>query len=191
MFMGVRASRGFTLIESVVAIIIMAIAMITLTSFLFPQVEESARPHYEVRAAALANSLLTEILARGYDQNSDFDGGMERCGEGSRVCSASLGPDGIDEIDNGVRKPQNFNDVDDYLGCWTTNSASDTYCSNKVGNLDDIFGNNISNEYPNFAANIEVSYATIAGSAQFKKIDVTITAGRYGDYIFSAHRGNY
>ena len=183
----VRVVKGFSLIEMIVAIVIMAVAMISLTSFLFPQVQDSARPHYEVRAAALGQSLLTEVLARGYDENSDSDGGIRRCGELSSSCTAQsdFGPD------SGETTPDSFNDVDDYIGCWATNSASEAYCSDVTGNLNDIFGNNISSEYPNFAANVNVVYDSIAGNTQFKKVSVTITAGRYGEYSFSAVRGNY
>ncbi len=35
---------GFTLVESVVAMVIMGIAMVTIASFLFPQVFRSADP---------------------------------------------------------------------------------------------------------------------------------------------------
>lgn len=188
---GARFKQGFTLVESVIAIVILGIAMVSLTSFLFPQVQDSARSHYEVRAAALASSLMTEVFARGYDNNSDFDGGVERCGEGTRVCSGTYGPDGSNEINAGVRYPQNFNDVDDYIGCWTTNTASETYCNNRVGSLEDILGNSISSEYPNFAADIDVVAATVTGKSNYKKITITVTAGRYGEYSFSAYRGNY
>ncbi len=73
--------QGFTLIESIVAMVIIAIAMVTLISFLYPQIERSATPHYQTRAAHLGQSLLSQILARGFDHNSDFDGGKKRCGK--------------------------------------------------------------------------------------------------------------
>ncbi|MFC1234806.1 prepilin-type N-terminal cleavage/methylation domain-containing protein [Vibrio sp. F74] len=191
-------SAGFTLIESIVAIVIIGIAMVSLTSFLFPQIEDSARSHYEVRASALANSLTTEILARGYDHNSDPDGGLIRCGENDSngvlvLCSTTLGPDaGTDEFDGTTRQPENFNDVDDYIGCWYTNEASKAHCTeSKVGSLSDVLGNSISNEYPNFAANVTVEKDTIGGSSQFKKVRVEIVTGSYGSYDFIAHRGNY
>ena len=191
-------AAGFTLIESIVAIVIIGIAMVTLTSFLFPQIQDSARSHYEVRASALANSLMTEILARGYDHYSDPDGGITRCGEndanGDLVsCSTSLGPDaGSNELDGTERKPENFNDVDDYIGCWYTNEASKSNCTeSEVGSLTDILGENISDEYPNFVANVVVVEDSIDGSSQFKKVTVEIVAGNYGAYDFVAHRGNY
>lgn len=184
--------QGFTLIESVVSIVIIGTALITLTSFLYPQILDSARSHYEVRASALANSLMMEVLARGYDHNSDSDGGIIRCGEGGTSCTTTLGPDGINEIEDGVRKPENFNDVDDYIGCWFTNEPSKSLCTDgTVGNLTDILGANISAEYPNYVADINVEKATIDGSSEFKKVTVSVTASNYGSYTFVAHRGNY
>lgn len=188
-----KKATGFTLIESIIAIVILGVAMVSLTTFLFPQIQDSARSHYEVRASALANSLMTEVLARGYDHYSDPDGGIVRCGENGVSCSGSLGPDiGTNELDGTVRKPQNFNDVDDYIGCWYTNEASKSHCTeSEVGNLTDILGENISDEYPNFVANVAVARDTIGGSTQFKKVTVEIVAGNYGSYTFVAHRGNY
>ncbi|WCE30009.1 type II secretion system protein [Vibrio sp. SCSIO 43137] len=178
--------KGFTLIESIVAIVVMGVAMVTLTSLLFPQFQDSAKPQYEVRAAALANSLLTEVMARRYDENSNPDGEVVRCGEGDPcTLQSAFGPDGTES------DPASFDDVDDYIGCWTTNTASNAYCSTVAGNLDDVFGDAISSEYPNFAADIDVVSATIAGNSQFKKVTVTVTAGSYGEYQFSAYRGNY
>lgn len=188
-------ARGFTLVESIIAIVIFGFAMVTLTTLLFPQIEDSARPHYEVRATALAHSLMTEVLARGYDNNSDPDGGMERCGEGSRTCSTTLGPDAANgEVNNTTkqRSPENFNDVDDYIGCWFTNEASKSYCEEaEVGKLTDILGADISRQYPNFAVNISVERAAIDGANIFKKVTLKVTAGRYGSYTFSGLRGNY
>ncbi|GAL10359.1 MSHA pilin protein MshD [Vibrio astriarenae] len=72
--------RGFTLIESVIAIVILAIAMLTITTMLVPNVLRSAEPQYQVRAAALAETLFNQILSRSFDENSAHDGGLERCG---------------------------------------------------------------------------------------------------------------
>lgn len=90
-------SRGFTLIESIVVIIVLGIAMVTITSFLAPQVASSADPQYQNRSVALGQSLMNQILARGFDEHSDFDGGLVRCGDaGATACSApsELGVDG-------------------------------------------------------------------------------------------------
>ncbi len=187
-----RRTYGFTLVESVISIVIIGIAMVTLVSFLYPQIQDSARPHYEVRATTLAHSLMTEIISRGYDHNSDPDGGIVRCGERGVTCTTTFGPDDSSEINSGTRFPQNFNDVDDYIGCWFTNDASKSNCSlAEAGSLTDVLGGDISDKYPNFTANVSVEAGSIDGSDQFKKVTVEIVAGSYGTHSFVAHRGNF
>ncbi len=188
-------TAGFSLIEILVAMVVMAIAMVGLAAFLYPQIQDSARPHYEVRATALAQSLMTEIISRNYDHNSDSDGGIKRCDEaGATACSTTIGPDaGSSDFDaSGKLQPQNFNDVDDYVGCWFTNTASKSFCTSSTQrSLTDVLGGDISNQYPNFVANITVVLVSIDGKKQFKKVTVAVTAGSYGTYSIIAHRGNF
>ncbi|PMO33523.1 type IV pilus modification PilV family protein [Vibrio breoganii] len=201
--MAVKKSAGFTLIESIIAIVILGIALITLTSFLFPQIAQSAKPFYEVRASALANSLMTEILSRNFDENSDHNGGFYRCGEEgylddndvaiSCTSEGDFGPDG--EIT--LEPPELFNDVDDYVGCWYTTPQSQSACRlDEAGSLTDIFGNDIADDYLGFRAEVEVVYDSdsrlgVTDKALFKRVTVTITASQYGDFKFSGYRGNY
>ncbi|MDF5139074.1 type II secretion system protein, partial [Vibrio parahaemolyticus] len=77
-----KKSSGMTLIEMIIAIVLMGIAMVAFTSFLVPQIRDSAIPHHQTRASALAQSFMSQILARGFDENSDLAGGETRCGEG-------------------------------------------------------------------------------------------------------------
>ncbi|MEZ9304176.1 MSHA biogenesis protein MshD [Vibrio breoganii] len=203
--MAVKKSAGFTLIESIIAIVILGIALITLTSFLFPQIAQSAKPFYEVRASALANSLMTEILSRNFDENSDHNGGYYRCGESDYIdddgkiitCTTELGPDGNEVDSDGKRFPEFFNDVDDYIGCWYSTPQSQTACRlDEAGSLTDIFGNDIADDYLGFRAEVEVVYDNdtrlgVTDKDLFKRVTVTITASQYGDFKFSAYRGNY
>ncbi|GEA52483.1 MSHA pilin protein MshD [Vibrio inusitatus NBRC 102082] len=199
--MAVNKNAGFTLIESIVAIVILGIALVTLTSFLFPQIAQSAKPFYEVRASALANSLMTEILSRNFDENSDHNGGFYRCGEdvytNTNDEEITCTPQNLFGPDNG-EPPELFNDVDDYIGCWYTTEQSQDGCNNtsQGGSLTDIFGNDIAKDYLGFRAEVEVVYDndTRLGASDtdlFKMITVTITASQYGDFKFVAHRGNY
>jgi len=121
-----KKSGGFTLIEGIVAIVIMGIAMVTLTSFLFPRIEQSATPHYQSRASALANAFMTEILARKFDHNSDDNGERFRCDDNIHpdfpvlvtppTCSTGLGEDKVLGTVDSESRTQ-LNDVDDYIGC--------------------------------------------------------------------------
>ncbi|CCN71803.1 prepilin-type N-terminal cleavage/methylation domain-containing protein [Vibrio nigripulchritudo] len=189
--MAVKA-KGFTLIESVIAILVLGISMSVLLTILFPRVENSASSQYQVRASILAQSMMTEILARGFDDNSDPNGGIVRCDEtGATSCTTTL------DAETG-ETPETYNDVDDYVGCWYTNNASE--CSAGVtakGNLNDIFGDDISSDYRNFRVEVSVVYDPDSRFGftdslnRYKKITLTVFAGKYGEYNFRAYRGNY
>lgn len=182
--------RGFTLIESIIVMVIMGIAMMTLFTFLYPQVESSARSYYQTRAAHLGKGILTQILSKGFDNNSDFDGGDVRCGENNAPsCSLSLGRDGNEQ------DAQHFNDVDDYIGCWWTVRESDC-SSNAAGGLNDLLGADAAKKYANFTVTIRVHYVNtnfspVSTTSELKQVELDIQAGRHGSYQFTGYKGNY
>ncbi|SEF70696.1 type IV pilus modification PilV family protein [Vibrio hangzhouensis] len=188
-----RANRGMTLIESVVAMVILAIALITLTSFLFPSVKKSAMPHYEVRAAALGQAVLNQILAVSFDEHSDREGGLARCDESGVLCTppGQLGAESDEQ-------PAFFNDVDDYIGCWYGANAQQQ-CGQGLP-LTDIMGGDGVQDYRNFVVNVQVEYdvdtalggqVTSQQTSQFKKILVEVSASNFAAYRFVAYKGNY
>ncbi|WP_427980905.1 type IV pilus modification PilV family protein, partial [Agarivorans sp.] len=70
-----RVAAGFTLIELIVGIVVMAIALVVISSFLVPQARRSIEPVYQFRAAELGSSLMNEILSKSFDEQSDHTGG--------------------------------------------------------------------------------------------------------------------
>ncbi|KLN65407.1 MULTISPECIES: type IV pilus modification PilV family protein [Vibrio] len=173
-------SRGFTLVESVIVIVVMGIAMLTISSFLVPQISRSADPHYQTRAAALGQSVMTQILARKFDQNSGNQGGIPRCSStdaGSTPCTA-IGSFGIDtgETNN---NPDAYNDVDDFHGCWEPLGA------NSCRDLNLLVGGTT---YLNFRVDVAVTYAV---TNQLKRIRLTVTASNQTPIVLNAYRGNY
>ena len=183
---------GITLVEMIIVIVLMGIAMGAFTSFLVPQIRDSAKPHYQTRAAALGQSFMSQILARGFDENSDFDGGGLRCGEslpGALNCSSHLGPDSGEFI------PENFDDVDDYLGCWSTPVTLGQCQGTSRGTLSSILGVSSEDKYPNFRVEVGVGYdnlvAPVIGITHYKKITVTVFASNTQPLKLTAIRGNY
>ncbi|MGO2497038.1 MAG: type IV pilus modification PilV family protein [Vibrio litoralis] len=194
-----RAQRGFTLIESIVAMVVMGIAMTILFSIFFPRVEDSGRPQYIVRASALGQSVMNTILARSFDQNSDPSGGVIRCDDTTAnsdldtdppKCSTQLGPDDGESVAN------DFNDVDDYSlsdgsQCWSQPEAAN------CAPLSDLI--NDSTKYPNFKVEVSVIDANTpeltanqpSGTHIMKKITVTVSSQRYESFKIVAYRGNY
>ncbi|CCN83276.1 putative MSHA pilin protein MshD [Vibrio nigripulchritudo SFn27] len=186
--MTLAKNGGFTLIESVIAIIVLGISMSVMMTLVFPRVENSARSQYEVRASILAQSIMSEMLARGFDHESDPNGSIMRCDEVSAAaCTTTLGPDGSETY-------LTFNDVDDYIGCWHTGDSTDCTLSVR-GTLNDILGTDLSENYPNFRVEINVAYDLAIGPSdglhRYKRIELTVVAGRYGKLRFSSYRGNY
>jgi MSHA pilin protein MshD len=198
-----RKHIGMTLIEMIIAIVLMGIAMLAFTSFLVPQIRDSAIPHYQMRAAALGQGFMSQILARGFDQWSDFDGGVFRCGEPSLTphpdnpsngCSATLGVDTkYGEISN---NPSTFNDVDDYIGCWSTPTTVGQCQGVKRGSIADVLGKSGEDKYRNFRVEVGVAYdnlsaAKTTGITNYKKITITIFASNTQPLTLTAIRGNY
>lgn len=96
-------TKGFTLIELIVGIVVLSISFSLLTSLILPLSEKSAKQLHQVRASELGQSMMNEILARAFDQQSDMAGGLVRCSEGTTVCTSPdedddphFGPDGTE-----------------------------------------------------------------------------------------------
>ncbi|PMJ39073.1 prepilin-type N-terminal cleavage/methylation domain-containing protein [Vibrio cyclitrophicus] len=66
--------KGFTLIESVIVIVLLGFAALTLSSFLAPQSVKSSDANYYNRASALGSSVMSRLLAQSYTDIDTFDG---------------------------------------------------------------------------------------------------------------------
>ncbi|HHX8465537.1 TPA: type IV pilus modification PilV family protein [Vibrio diabolicus] len=192
-----KKSSGMTLIEMIIAIVLMGIAMVAFTSFLVPQIRDSAIPHYQTRAAALGQGFMSQILARGFDENSDFDGGTVRCGENGVSCTDvnKLGAD--KKLDGSLEtKPIDFNDVDDYIGCWSASTTASQCDGSPRGNISDVLGADSTEQYKNFRLEVSVAYDDLTDKApdeitDYKKVTLRIFAGNTQPLTLTAIKGNY
>lgn len=190
-----KLQRGFTLIESIVAMVVMGIAMTMLFSLFFPRVEDSGRPQYIVRASALGQSVMNTILSRGFDQNSDPSGSRIRCDDDGnpdaadveiKECIGATGADG--------EAPDAFNDVDDYIGCWY---ADDVQCSGTYTYpLSELINN--SEQYPHFKVVVDVidvnnngNEESVTAPHSMKKVTLTVSAQNYESIKLVGYKGNY
>lgn len=178
---------GFTLIEIIVGIVVLAIALTIITSLIVPAARQSVSPVYQVRAAELGQAMLNEITGRSFDENSDRRGGQIRCGEHNIECTPidDFGPE------QNQNRPQ-FNDVDDYH-CLTNNISSSAPCFSELKNA---LGEIIAERYPNYLYAISVCYSTAQGGCvssitPLKRITVTITTPEGQDLAFRSIRGNF
>lgn len=188
--------RGFTLVELVIGIVVFGVALVLISTTLFPMFAKSANPHYEARAAALGQAVMNQILARPFDINSDPDGSRWRCDEDADAVQklGILSPDPIPACSYPlVADAKSFNAVEDYMGCWGEESACN---ADYRGSLAKLVGSE-SHDYPNFSVDIHVAYdnATFPDTTNndrlYKRIDVTVDTGKFGRYDFTAYRSNF
>ncbi|MDE3273219.1 type II secretion system protein [Pseudoalteromonas sp. G4] len=174
--------KGFTLVEVIFGIVLMAIVLTIVTGLLVPQARQSADPVIQVKANELGQAMMNEILGRSFDENSRRSPPFIRCGEvGFSSCTApsSLGNDG--ETRDG------FNDVDDFIGNYAT------------ADLKNSLGQSIQTDYPGFTLTVSVVYDDDANgvadtSGEFNKlklITIEVVAPTGDIYGFSAYKGNY
>ena len=186
------ARRGFTLIEFVVGIVLLAIALTGILGLLINQAPQGVDPVQQVRGAQLAQRILGEVLQKSFDEHSDHNGGRFRCGE--RVgtpavtypaCTpvADYGPDG------GETRPYEFNDVDDFdtAGNWV--DANQFTQTNAEGVSDQ--------EYRHYQVRIAVTPDTLFGSSGLgaesigKRVALTVRLPDESELAFALYRGNY
>ena len=186
-----KARRGFTLIEFVVGIVLLAIALTGILGLLINQAPQGVDPVQQVRAAQLAQRILGEMLEKSFDEHSDHNGGRFRCGETAGVpaftyppctASADYGPDG------GETRPYTFNDVDDFdtAGRWVDASY---FTQASAASSEE--------EYRRYQVKIAVVPDTLFGSAGEgvesigKRITLTVRLPDGSELVFGLYRGNY
>lgn len=177
-----RAGKGFTLIEIIAGIVVMAVAMIAMTTLILPMAQSSVDPIHEVRAAELGQSLLNEIMGKRFDEQPGLSGGKDRCDEdGVPACTAAVnfGTDGA-EVPTDA---DGFDDVDDY----------DTY-SEIEDQLDS--SSSYANLYKNFTFVVSVFYdgdynGVADNDHRAKRIEIVITTPGDQVFKFAVYKGNY
>lgn len=173
-----RMTTGFTLIELIIGVVVLAFAFSLIATLIYPQAIRSAEPVLQVRAANLAQAFIDEIQAKAFDENSSQSGGDLRCGEtGAPPCSATLGPDG--------ETRDRFDDVDDYHQLQLTQP-----------NLADVLGASLADDYRGFSYAISVCYSDVQGTCSsavttFKRVTVSLATSQSQDFVFSYVKGNY
>lgn len=181
--------RGFTLIELIVGIVLLAVALTGILGLLINQAPQAVDPAQQVRAAQLAQRLAGEILQKSFDEQSDHNGGRYRCGEvvaGVTIpaCSTHYGPDG-------EPTPYAFNDVDDFDTAGRWQDAS--FYTQSGGII-------ASDEYRNYQVRIAVNpvdfsdgtFKTCTAPCSVgKRIDLQVRLPDESVLDFSFYRGNY
>lgn len=184
-------SRGFTLIEMVAGMVVFGIVAAIVSSLLMPLTKQGFDPLWQTRAAEISQSLINEIAAKAFDENSDFVGGDVRCNESSApscTTAGSLGPEPTETR-------ASFDDVDDYHGL----SLSGSGIVDAQGNAPLVNGESI---YTGFTAEVSVFYddnmdgtnddtGTGLYIGNTKLITITVTTPSTDKIRISTLRGNF
>ncbi len=196
----VAKTRGFTLMELVITLVLLSIVLVPMVGLLVDQSRKALDPVQEVRASQLAQRLFNQMLSRAYDQNSDLNGSHWRCGEvlngeiSACTASSDYGPDRskppVDETTAYL-----FNDVDDFDTAAICRQGVTT-CDSGNWVRASFFTQDSSgeaSEYAGFSVNIAVTAVTgcAANCAQAKHVLLQIRLPAGGTLPFAFERGNY
>lgn len=160
--------NGFTLIETIVGIVVLSIAFAVLTSLIAPANKQSADLVQQVKASEIAQSLLSEIQNRAFDDRSDMSGGIERC---QLDCSSNMGSE------SGESNRSQYDDVDDYNGFEQTIDGYQVLVT--VGNDSDLDGNTLEDG------------DTDDNRYTAKLITVTVKTPLEATFVFATYRSNF
>ena len=169
-----KQQQGFTLIELIAGIVVIAIVTLVVTTGLGQLFRQSVDPWQQVRATEVGQSLMNEIMARRFDENSNVGNQYVRCSEGSGSCTTPVPcpSDGSTPNAEEAQRKQ-FDDVDDYNGLKLTGAE---------------LSGSSPNRYNGFEALVCV---TEKAANELKSITVTVTTPQDESIEFSAIKGNW
>lgn len=176
-----HSKSGFTLIEMVVGIVVLAVAMVIVTGVFLPQASQTLTPMYQIRATGLAKNIMNQILVRAYDENNANTGSFVLCTSSSCTDLAAFG---VETESNIV--PESFNDVDDY------HVYCDDSMNQRVTNL-----RYFTSEYPGYGLRVCVNNGAdrfdglVTDKHIAKLITVTVSMPNDETVMLSALKGNY
>lgn len=180
-------NRGFTLIEMVVGIVVLAIALTMVTSALTTQSALQGNLWHQMRAAELGQTLLSEITSRAFDENSPLGNNLQRCDQtGVTACISSIPACPTSGVTVATEESlrSEFDDVDDYH-CLVASGSS----------IQSSLGVGLASLYEGYTVRVFVSYAGtelgLASNRAAKRIDVTVENLDGTSLLFSAYRGNW
>ncbi|MFT5722324.1 MAG: MSHA pilin protein MshD [Motiliproteus sp.] len=175
-------SRGFTLVELIITIMVLSIALLGMVYSLQFSVQHSGDSLWQTKTVALVQAYGDEILSKKYDHTTPL-GGMPSCDSGGSAtsCSVTLGPESGEQRGE---DENTYNDVDDYHGL------------DEMPPIDALGA--VRSDYAGYRIEVSVSYASgtelgLNGDQQAKLISITVTPPTTPKtpVHFSLYRGNF
>jgi MSHA pilin protein MshD len=171
-------NRGFTLIETVMVIIIVGIAVAAIGTQFATNVSRSHEPLLRQQALAVANAYMDEILKKRWNSATPTGGGCVVTGSGN--CTTPGAPAAAATGNDGQSRAA-FDDIDDYHGIDEAPADSE---------------GNAMPGYDNFNVTVEVTNpadATWNGIDRLDvlQVDITVTTPNGESIALTAYRVNY
>ena len=110
-----KNTKGFTLVELLIFVIITSIAVAAIAGLFAKNVGSSADPYLRQKALAVAKGYMDEILRQRWNHNTPFGGGCVLTGSGQCQSISPTNPSAAPIGSDGQIRPD-FDDVDDYHG---------------------------------------------------------------------------
>ena len=170
---------------------VLSISFSLIISLILPLSEKSAEQLHQVRASELGQSMMNEILARSFDENSPRSGSPFRCNEtGGNNCINTLpatcpaDPNNFTWAEEGATNRELFDDVDDF------------HCYSATGdNITNIENANLTGVYQSFGVSVIVQYAGtdlgFTDNLRAKRVQVTVSPPKGPDIIYTSYKANY
>ena len=172
--------KGFSLIELVAGMTVLALAYSYMSAVMFKQFENSVDPLFKVRSAELGQAYMEEVIGKRFDEES---GPSDRCGDGANPACTLASALGSEAGESRTT----YDDVDDYHGL-DTNTSGGPKDSLGVARPD----------FEKYRVQITVVYdnnydgtSETNTDAKAKLIKITVTDPRSDQVHYAAYRGNY
>lgn len=168
------SSKGFTLMETIISIIIVAVAVVGILSVIYNVTQKGINPVMELKACELGQAMLDEIMLKRWDEDTPLGGGH------IDVALANIGTEA------GETNREDFDDVDDYDG-YSDGTSSEP--------LKDEAGNVLTG-FTGFSRSVTVTFEKPTGAPagidtnNYKKITVKVTLPTGEEINFVSYKTN-
>jgi len=171
-----RRQSGFSLIETILVIVLLGVAVAGMAAMFLNNVSKSHEPYLRQRALAVANAFMDEILRKRWDDNSPLGGGCVNTG--TALCASGPAPAGIG---NEEAARADWDDIDDFNAISNQSPPQDSSGSDMPG-------------YEGFTVSVTVSQPGAwngVPAADVKRIEVQVTSNNGETISLSAWRVNF
>ena len=167
-------NKGFTLMETIISIIIIAVAVVGILSVIYNATQKGINPVMELKACELGQAMLDEIMLKRWDEDTPLGGGH------INTSLANIGTEA------GETNREDFDDVDDYDG-YSDGTGSEP--------LKDEAGNVLTG-FTGFSRSVTVTFEKPTGAPSgintnnYKKVTVKVTLPTGEEINFVSYKTN-